>query len=265
MTKHLFPFGPDKSQQITSLVMDEHEFSELINQLDGVFMINGSTRAGKLELAAILKAGHLPLASRGTKTESLFARYAIDTAYFTAIVRGKGEEVASEFLGKYADPQEPIVRQGPEGVSHVRQDFAIAFQSAVFDFLPRNLKESIVAVVGEVEEMIRTNQEAGEVIFWWHKRNSHGVKRQFWELLANQTLHSIHQTRITFTAMNMGREQFKDYLKRLFSSNTFVLETFRAGGAPAYVRTPQAEARFTPALAMVGQSYQQWIDSLTVN
>ena len=82
MTKHKFLIG-DKT--LTSLVMNPEEFVTLIAQVTGLLSDE--------QISEIQAAGHLPLVARGTKTETLFDFFDIDTELMSAIIRGKGQNM----------------------------------------------------------------------------------------------------------------------------------------------------------------------------
>jgi len=76
---------------ITSIVIDENEFNEFIDELSGIFDAN--TQAAK-------KLKCLPLMTRGTKTEQFFERWGVKTDKLSVIVRGHGQTLLNQMAGR---------------------------------------------------------------------------------------------------------------------------------------------------------------------
>lgn len=75
---------------MTSVVCDKEEFDANILSLRNL--------APDDVLQAIIKAGHLPLCAKGTKTVHLFEKYGIKTDKLAMIVRSKGPEILQKML-----------------------------------------------------------------------------------------------------------------------------------------------------------------------
>lgn len=90
---------PDGSE-LTSVVLDQDEFDELCDSLKDVMIYNmKGQRAAEAHLKALKTAKHLPLMSRGTKTQFVFDKYGIETDKASFIVRGHGRSLAKDFTG----------------------------------------------------------------------------------------------------------------------------------------------------------------------
>lgn len=79
--------------QITSLVLDQEEFNALVHEFNGLF----PQMTGEI-IEVLIKAKHVPMIARGSKTEKFFTRYGIETDRMCIIVRGAGEEVINRTL-----------------------------------------------------------------------------------------------------------------------------------------------------------------------
>ena len=98
MTK--YEFATPKGT-ITSIVMNEEEFETLLGHIaNGDPVVNIRTRERmKLEdIEALRRAKHVPLISRGTKTEFLFQLYDVQTSVMSVIVRGQGTKVLQNLV-----------------------------------------------------------------------------------------------------------------------------------------------------------------------
>jgi hypothetical protein len=84
---------------LTSIVCDKEEFDENIDTLKDVMMLNFEERAAQENLDLIKEKGHLPLCSRGTKTEHLFKKYNVETDLLAMIVRGTARKLIEEMTG----------------------------------------------------------------------------------------------------------------------------------------------------------------------
>jgi hypothetical protein len=85
------PANPGKTAKITSMVMSQEEFDELIELIrkgDPVTEVRSGHRMKPEDVQALADAKQVPMVARGTKTEYLFKRYEVDTNYFCATVRG---------------------------------------------------------------------------------------------------------------------------------------------------------------------------------
>src|ERR1700752_4450982 len=92
MTKHEFNFD---GQRITSIVMEESEFNELINfmkeNIDKIQDIKDARtgrKTTKSSLDAVQEAKVLPLMEKGTKTQFLFEKYEVKTQYLSICQQG---------------------------------------------------------------------------------------------------------------------------------------------------------------------------------
>ena len=92
-------FQMPNGQLITSVVMDEPDFIELCDSLVGVFEIKRKERTDENMIERLKEAKHIPMMSRGTKTEFVFDQFDIETDLASFIVRGHGKQLALDLLG----------------------------------------------------------------------------------------------------------------------------------------------------------------------
>lgn len=90
-----------RDRRLTSLVIDESEFVEFVQSC--------SDMLGPKQVKALIEAKHIPLISRGRKTEHVFTKYDIKTDLLSVIVRGAGRDLA-EKLGISPTVFEQILR-----------------------------------------------------------------------------------------------------------------------------------------------------------
>lgn len=90
-----------RDRRLTSLVIDESEFVELVQSCSDMLKPK--------QAKALVEAKHIPLMSRGRKTEHVFTKYDIKTDLLSVIVRGAGPELA-EKLGISPTIYEQILR-----------------------------------------------------------------------------------------------------------------------------------------------------------
>lgn len=85
------PADRTKLAKVTSLVMSQEEFDELVKLIgegDPVVNLAVGQRMRPEDVQALADAQQVPMVARGTKTEYLFKHYAIEGRYFCATVRG---------------------------------------------------------------------------------------------------------------------------------------------------------------------------------
>lgn len=90
-----FPQGP-----ITSIVMDEDEFTSLVEELTGIFNIASKERVDDNAKKALLEAKHIPMIGKGTKTQFVFDRYEIETNMACFAVRGFAQELVMDMISR---------------------------------------------------------------------------------------------------------------------------------------------------------------------
>lgn len=96
------PAGELPGWELTSVVMSEDEFEQLLAKIEEVVQ-SGVTNARTGERAApkgtvesLRQARHIPMLARGIKTESIFQYLGVETRYASVIIRGEGERLAGE-------------------------------------------------------------------------------------------------------------------------------------------------------------------------
>jgi hypothetical protein len=84
--------------KITSLTVDKDDFEEMLTHLQGIVEIQSGKRAAEAQIDSIRAANHLPLISRGTKTQPVFDMFQIETDLATICVSGAGvgRQIASK-------------------------------------------------------------------------------------------------------------------------------------------------------------------------
>jgi hypothetical protein len=101
MTKHEFVFD---GETLTSIVMSEEEFDELLDFLKFLFMTKApmnmrtNTRFTEKDLANLRSAKHVPMVARGTVTEPIFQKYEVTSGKMSFIVRGQGPDVFARYF-----------------------------------------------------------------------------------------------------------------------------------------------------------------------
>lgn len=76
---------------LTSLVMDQDDFGLLLHMIEQTGMLT------MRQLNIIEQDKHLPLMSKGTKTQPIFDHFNVETDLLSAIVRGHSAEVIKKF------------------------------------------------------------------------------------------------------------------------------------------------------------------------
>lgn len=92
-------------QQIASIVLDKKDFDALCDELSGIAEYTTGERATDDIIQQIKDACHIPMISRGTKTEFLFERYNIGCDRASVIVRGYGGQLAAKLFGPLVNPE----------------------------------------------------------------------------------------------------------------------------------------------------------------
>lgn len=83
---------------VTSVVVDKGEFDENIDALVGVLNMAGGGRTDAEQAELLKECNVLPLCTKGTKTQFLFDKYAVETDALAMIVRGKGLDVFRQLM-----------------------------------------------------------------------------------------------------------------------------------------------------------------------
>jgi hypothetical protein len=89
-----------KGMKIASVVIDQNEFNELVEEFRGIIEVKNNIRMVDDHINTFKKAKHVPLIKRGAKTEFIFERFGIrkNVIFASIIVRGAGEEVLANIL-----------------------------------------------------------------------------------------------------------------------------------------------------------------------
>ena len=74
--------------QVTSVMCDQTDFDRAVDILQGVFIANASGRTTPVILERLKRGGHLPLVTRGSKTQALFDYFGVKTERMCVAVRG---------------------------------------------------------------------------------------------------------------------------------------------------------------------------------
>lgn len=82
---------------ITSVVLDQGDFDTLCDMIQESL---GHRKETADQVATIRKAKHLPMVSRGTKTQPIFEKFEIQTDNACFIVRGEGDRMLKELLAQ---------------------------------------------------------------------------------------------------------------------------------------------------------------------
>jgi hypothetical protein len=98
-------------REITSLVMDEAEFSSLCDLLGQVRFSSVDPDAHRGVVDRIRREKHLPLMARGTQTEQIFQHYRVATPYLSACVRGFAGRLTTGTITVDPAEAEPIFQQ----------------------------------------------------------------------------------------------------------------------------------------------------------
>jgi hypothetical protein len=85
---------------VTSIVVDKGEFDENVDALIDVLDMAGGGRTGTEQVKLLKECNFMPLCTKGTKTQFLFDKYAIETDALAMIVRGKGLDVFRQLMAE---------------------------------------------------------------------------------------------------------------------------------------------------------------------
>lgn len=91
----MLPQGP-----VTSIVIDEDEFIDLVEDLTGVFNIAANERVNDSAKQALLQAKHIPMVGKGTKTQFIFDRYEIKTDLACFAARGFAQALVQDLISR---------------------------------------------------------------------------------------------------------------------------------------------------------------------
>lgn len=95
-------FHLPNGNSLTTVVLDEQEFFELVDSLAGVFNIADPAnpeRADDNLIQKLKEARHIPMMSKGTKTVFVYDKYGIESQLASFIVRGHGPELLQQLIG----------------------------------------------------------------------------------------------------------------------------------------------------------------------
>ena len=260
ITKHILDI---QGMQVTSMVMDENEFEELIQQLKGIIILNkegGPDRADEAGMEAIRKAGCLPGMQRGSKTQPIFEKYEITTDFLTAIIRGRGEELAKKILEQM---NRSPVTDNEDGTVDIEQDFAVLYGDAILKVLPKEAIKEIDKIHTKVYSLLEgrvTSQTWSDVaieIYQWNKELNHLANIK---ALTSDTVESIKRTITNFENAKVDPEVLKNYLRRMFANNYFYMDCLK--GTPSYIRTRASQEILIPVLKSAGIKYSDWVKDL---
>jgi hypothetical protein len=93
---HIEVFTMPSGQNISSVVMDEPEFMEIVDNLGNVFVANWGERIAGEQQQLLRDAKIIPVVSKGEKTKFIFEKFKLDTDLASLIVRGQGKKMVEE-------------------------------------------------------------------------------------------------------------------------------------------------------------------------
>jgi hypothetical protein len=267
ISKTVIPF-PNSAKTITSLVMDESEFNDLCDRLRGIQTHDGAT-ADDTMIAKIREAKHLPMITKGLKTNVIFDHYGIETDMACFIVRGMAEQLAAN-MGMTTDQAmermqlmlgQKIFQSPDKGVIKLEAEFAKSYMNAIYDLMPPASQKSVDDITAMVLSEIK-NPGTGltNVVTFWVKRNGNSNSRTREEFVQS-TIISIATTLKSFIEVGEteSSDVFADYIKRLFTTIKFDLDTGAAKDLPSYIKNnPKSRDVLTPVLAIVDTTYDSW-------
>lgn len=91
---------------ITSVVVDQAEFDQFCDQINGVKDQAGSFLTPE-QVQTIREAKHIPMMARGTATERFFKQWDVETKLMCVIVRGHGPKLAEQLMAARGLSQSP--------------------------------------------------------------------------------------------------------------------------------------------------------------
>ena len=92
-------FSLPNGESLTSVVLDEEEFFELVESLSGVFNLKSQERTDDDQIQRLKEARHIPMMSKGTKTAFVYDKYGIESKLACFVVRGHGPKLLQELIG----------------------------------------------------------------------------------------------------------------------------------------------------------------------
>jgi hypothetical protein len=94
-----FIFSLPRGGMICSVVMDQEDFDEVCEMLEGIIVLNDNNqRAAETQIEAIRAAKMLPMVSRGTKTQPLFDKFDVEQDLMCLCVRGHGKRMQQQIM-----------------------------------------------------------------------------------------------------------------------------------------------------------------------
>lgn len=96
------PDGSKGPWEITSVVVDACDFDSALEVLFNlnVFCVANGQRFTREQLNHVRASGNIPLISRGSKTEPVFAKFGVKTKFMGLIVRGAAARYLAEHFPK---------------------------------------------------------------------------------------------------------------------------------------------------------------------
>lgn len=92
-------FNLPSGQRVSTVVLDLGEFEALADRLVSVFELRSKGRLSPEMAGQLKEAKHIPMLSRGTKTQFVFDEFGLETELASFIVRGEGSNVLGQLLG----------------------------------------------------------------------------------------------------------------------------------------------------------------------
>ena len=247
--RQIFDF---KEGKLTTLVMNQLDFNQLIDTIEGLDLDLKESDIDQLKTT-----GHLPLIARGSKTQPVFEKYAVETEYLAAIIKGVGEKLFEEINES----------DRPNGTMDLESTFAEEYQGAIADALPPEAQTTINKRVDEIMTALHNGQAIDQLIFFLHKRYAEGLPRSFINLLNQQTVDSIGSTLAMMAGMGIqDTERFKNYLRRLLSHNLLNIDILKLEKMPNYITSNhQITERLDKALRSnpnpLASTYAEWVET----
>jgi hypothetical protein len=196
---------------LTSLVMNEHEFDVLCDDLEASKLVVDKGLFKK-QIDTIRKVKHLPMVSLGIKTSSLFTKYKVDTPVFCACVRGFADRVLGEDQTAQIDPTSEIGKE------------YLGLMNKAYDELGQEDKQDLDKQVVLVLEVLNVGKSPEKVIVAYIQRKLVSASRGFRLEFIEQMLRSISETlAVRIQALNDPLKEFEPYVRRLLV-NVLVME-----------------------------------------
>lgn len=85
---------PTGEVELCAVVATDEEYVAFVAKMADLGLVNPET------VEVVLKSKHIPMISRGKKTEALFQYCNIQTSHMSIIVRGHGAELFNQLMGE---------------------------------------------------------------------------------------------------------------------------------------------------------------------